>query len=574
MSNNKATRFFGLGGFQEIGKSTCVIEHDDQIFIVDAGIQFANGSLTGIKGIIPNYQYLVDNQKKIQGLFLTHGHEDHMGGIIYLVQTCNIKKIIAPAIGISYLKFKFDERRIKTSNIEWIEIEKDLVLNFGDMQVDFWSAQHSIPDAFGIRFKNRNGSMLFTGDFRIDYTPIGSYTDFDKLKKIGEEGLTVLFSDSTNAMRPNHSPSEIDILKNIREFMEQAPKKIIITVFASNMSRIYAIIKIAQEMNKKVVAFGRSMVNGINIARQLGHIDVDDSVFIDKKQISKFDDNELLILTTGSQGEPLAALKKMAEGKHPHVTIKHNDLIIFSSSPIPGNRIKIELLINDLYKLGANIKENRIDGYLHTSGHAYQDEHRKIFELTKPKYFFPYHGEFRMSVVHGQTAIKSGVNPDNITIASHGEVYEMLDQKIYKTEDRIEANPIYIDGEVASAKNTKLINEREQIGENGFVFISMILDKEKREIIGRAKIITRGTIYVKSSTEIISDIRKLVHGAILYKIKNFDDWTSSQLKKLIQERVKPYFYRTKRRSPYISVSIQYINNLKYLEDKSENEVNA
>lgn len=569
--NKKGTRFFGLGGFQEIGKSTAVIEHDDQIFIVDAGIQFANGSLTGIKGIIPDYQYLIDNEERIQGLFLTHGHEDHMGGIAYLVQNCNIKRIVAPSVGISYIKFKLDERKIKT-NIEWIEIDKNLVLTFGDMKVDFWSAQHSIPDAFGIRFTNRNGSMFFTGDFRIDYTPIGSYPDFEKLEKIGQEDLTVLFSDSTNAMRPYHSPSEKDILKAIREYMEQAPKKIIITAFASNMSRISAIIKIAQEMNKKVVAFGRSMVNGINIARQLGYIDVDDSIFIDKKHVSKYDDNELLILTTGSQGEALAGLAKMAEGKHPQISIKHNDLIIFSSSPIPGNRIKIELLINDLYKLGANIKENKIDGYLHTSGHAYQEEHRKIFELTKPTYFFPYHGEFRMSVVHGRTAEKAGINPDNIVIASHGEVYEMLDRKIFKTNDKIVSNPIYIDGEIASAKNTKLINEREQLGENGFVYISLLIDKEKADIVGRTKIITRGTLYVKSSTDIISDIRRIVHGLVLFTIKNSNDWTSSKLKKYIQERVKSYFYKTKRRSPYVCISIQYLDDLKFV--TIPKEVNA
>lgn len=569
--NKKGTRFFGLGGFQEIGKSTAVIEHDDQIFIVDAGIQFANGSLTGIKGIIPDYQYLIDNEERIQGLFLTHGHEDHMGGIAYLVQNCNIKRIVAPSVGISYIKFKLDERKIKT-NIEWIEIDKNLVLTFGDMKVDFWSAQHSIPDAFGIRFTNRNGSMFFTGDFRIDYTPIGSYPDFTKLEQIGKENLTVLFSDSTNAMRPYHSPSEKDILKAIREYMEQAPKKIIITAFASNMSRISAIIKIAQEMNKKVVAFGRSMVNGINIARQLGYIDVDDSIFIDKKHVSKYDDNELLILTTGSQGEALAGLAKMAEGKHPQISIKHNDLIIFSSSPIPGNRIKIELLINDLYKLGANIKENKIDGYLHTSGHAYQEEHRKIFELTKPTYFFPYHGEFRMSVVHGRTAEKAGVNPNNIVIASHGEVYEMLDRKIFKTNDKIVSNPIYIDGEIASAKNTKLINEREQLGENGFVYISLLIDKEKADIVGRTKIITRGTLYVKSSTDIISDIRRIVHGLVLFTIKNSNDWTSSKLKKYIQERVKSYFYKTKRRSPYVCISIQYLDDLKFV--TIPKEVNA
>lgn len=561
MKMKEPTRFFGLGGFQEIGKSSSVIEHKNQIFIIDAGIQFANGSLTGVKGIIPDYKYLIENEDRIQGLFLTHGHEDHMGGIVYLVENCNIKRIIAPAVGIEYIKFKLDERKIK-KNIEWIEIKRDLALRFDEVRVDFWSAQHSIPDSFGIRFATPNGSIMFTGDFRIDYNPIGSFPDFDKLKKIGHENLTVLFSDSTNAMRPNHSPSEKDILKAITEYMQEAPKKIIITAFASNMSRISAIIQIAQKMNKKVVAFGRSMVNGINIAKKLGYINVDESVFIDKKHISKYEDNELLILTTGSQGEALAGLAKMAEGKHPHITIKHDDLIIFSSSPIPGNRIKIELLINNLYKLGANIKENRIDGYLHTSGHAYQEEHKKIFELTKPKYFFPYHGEFRMCVVHGRTAEKSGVNPHNIFIPARGEVFEMVDQKVYRTNKKIYSDPIFIDGEIASAKNTKLILEREQLGGNGFVYISLLINKKEKEIIGRAKIITRGTIYVKSSTNIISDIRKLVHGIVLFKIKNSDDWTSVKLKKSIQERVKTYFYKTKRRTPFIAVSIQYVENLK------------
>lgn len=554
-----ATKFFGLGGFQEIGKSTCVIEHENKIFIVDAGIQFANGSTTGVKGKIPDYKYLIDNESKIEGLFLTHGHEDHMGGIPYLVQLCNLRKIIAPRVGISYLRMKFDERKIKHS-IEFIEIERDLVLTFGNTKVDFWTAQHSIPDAFGIRFSNQNGSILFTGDFRIDYTPIGNFSDFEKLKKIGDDNLTVLFSDSTNAMRPYHSPSERDILKDIRSYMEAAPKKIIITAFASNMIRIHAIIKVAAELNKKVVSFGRSMVNGINIARELGYIDVDPSVFIDRKQVSKFDDNELVILTTGSQGEQMAALAKMAEGKHAQITIKHKDLIIFSSSPIPGNRIKIELLINSLCKLGADIKENRIDGYLHTSGHAYQEEHEKIFKLTRPTYFFPYHGEYRMSVVHGQTAIKSGINPNNVVIATCGEVYKMLDHKVIKTDENIEYGPVYIDGDVASVSNTKLIKERELLGENGFVHIIMILDKSKNEIVNRAKIITRGTLYVKSSTDVIIDIRRLVHGAVLHKIKNTEKWTSQQIKKIIQDRIRPYFYKTKRRVPYISTTIQYIND--------------
>lgn len=569
----KPTKFFGLGGFQEIGKSTCVIEHDNKIFIVDAGIQFANGSMTGIKGKIPDYSYLIERQDQIEGLFLTHGHEDHMGGIPYLMQQCRIKRIVAPQVGIAYLKMKFDERKISKKGIEFIEIKSDLILNYGDMRIDFWTAQHSVPDAFGIRLSNRNGSMFFTGDFRIDYTPIGNIHDFEKLKRIGDENLTVLFSDSTNAMRPYHSPSEKDILKDIRAYMEAAPKKIIITAFASNMIRIGAIIKVAAELKKKVVSFGRSMVNGVNIARDLGHIDVDPTVFIDRKQVSRYEDNELVILTTGSQGEQMAALAKMAEGKHAQIHIKHNDLIIFSSSPIPGNRIKIELLINALYKLGAEIKENRIDGYLHTSGHAYQEEHEKIFALTKPKYFFPYHGEFRMSVVHGQTAIKSGVKPENIVVAGNGEVYKMLDGEITKSKRKVHHGPIYIDGDIASVENTKLIKEREMLGENGFVHIIVVLDKEKKDIVGRAKIMTRGTLYVKSATEIITEIRRLVHGGILYKIKNSEKWTTQQIKKIIHDRIRPYFYKLKRRVPYISTTIQYVNDVEIVDNPIE-EINV
>ncbi len=562
------TKFFGLGGMQEIGKSTLVIEHNDKIFILDAGIKFGNGSITGIKGIIPNYKYLKANQHKIEGLFLTHGHEDHMGGIPYLLQQIDLKFIYAPRIAIKYLEAKISERKLQT-NVKFIEIEKDEKFVFDDVAVDFWTAQHSIPDAFGIRFSTPNGSLMFTGDFRFDYTPIGNMTDFKKLEQMGDENLTVLFSDSTNAMRPAHSPSEKDILKDIKSYMEKAEKKIIITAFASNMTRISAIIKMAAELGKKVVTFGRSMVNGVNIGREIGYIDVDASVFIDKKNISKFDENEIVILTTGSQGEQLAALAKMAIGKHPQVVVKNRDLIIFSSSPIPGNRIKIELLINNLYKLGADIKENRVDGYLHTSGHAYREEHDKIFQLTKPDYFVPYHGEYRMSVVHGQTAVENGVKPENVFIAAHGEVYELLDRKLTLSENRIDVAPVYIDGDIASELNSKIIKEREVLGESGFVHVVVTINRARNEIVGRTKIISRGTLYVKTSLPIITESRRLVHGALLYKIKNHDNWTTQQLKKLIQERLQPYFYKTKRRKPIITSTIFYIDDLRLISPPEE-----
>ncbi|ENY68543.1 Hypothetical protein, putative metallo-beta-lactamase [Metamycoplasma auris 15026] len=550
------TKIFGLGGMQEIGKSTLVIEYDKHIFIIDTGIKFSDTFITGVNGSIPDFSYLAKNQDRIEGLFITHGHEDHIGGVPYLVQQVNVKRIYAPRIAIQYLKLKFTDMKIKT-HVEFIEINKDLVADFGDCKVDWWTAQHSIPDAFGIRIKTPNGNLMMTGDFRFDYTPIGNLTDFSKLKEIGNEGLDVLFSDSTNAMRPEHSPSESDILKDIKKYMVQAERKIIVTAFASNLTRIKAIIELAAKLGKKVIAFGRSMVDNIDIGKRLGYINAPEEIFIDKKAMSKYNENELLILTTGSQGEEMAALAKMSYAKHPNVTIKPKDVVIFSSSPIPGNRYKCELLVNRLYKLGATIYENGVDGYLHTSGHAYKDEHRKIFELTKPKFFMPYHGEYRMSVVHGQTAIESGVNPNNVLIANLGDVYYLDRHHLYLSDEKVYFGPVYIDGNVLSKANTQLIKERMELGENGFVHVVIAINKKKNIILGKPRIVSRGAFFVKEELHLIEEAKRLVHGAILYTIKNEKEWEIPKLKQLIIDRLAPFFYKIKRRNVVILPTILF-----------------
>ncbi|ACF07065.1 hydrolase [Metamycoplasma arthritidis] len=556
----KPTKIFGLGGFQEIGKSTLVIEYD-QIFIIDTGIKFSDTYVTGISGCIPDYTYLKENKDRIAGLFITHGHEDHIGGVPHLVRQVDIQRIYAPRIAIQYLKLKFEDLRIK-KRVEFIEINKDDVFEFGECSVDFWTAQHSIPDAFGIRVKTPNGSLMMTGDFRFDYHPIGNLTDFSKLEKIGKEGLDVLFSDSTNAMRPNHSPSESDILKDIGKYMQEAKGKIIVTAFASNLTRIKAIIELAAKMNKKVVAFGRSMVDGVDIGKRLGYIDAPKEVFIDKKTISKYDESELLILTTGSQGEELAGLAKMSFEKHPHVKIKPGDTIIFSSSPIPGNRSKIELLVNRLYKLGAIIRENGVDGYLHTSGHAYKEEHRKIFNLTKPKYFMPYHGEYRMSVVHGYTATECGVAPENVIIHKLGEVYHLVNHKITLSDEKMDFGPIFIDGNILSETNSQILNERMELAQNGFLHVIVAINKEKNLILGKPRIVSRGAFYVRNSLHLIEEAKRIVHGAMLYTIKNIENWNVPQLKQLMIDRLAPFFYRHKRRNVVIIPTILFTDHVK------------
>lgn len=551
------TRLIPLGGVQEIGKSTLLIEHQNNIFIIDAGIKFADTYTTGIRGIIPDYSYLNSPGKKVEGLFITHGHEDHIGGVVHLVRQVNIKKIYAPKIAIQYLKAKFDEYGIN-KGIKFIEIDKKDAYHFdNNCKVDFWTAQHSIPDAFGIRITTPNGSIMCTGDFRFDYTPIGNYTDFARLDQIGKEGLTVLLSDSTNAMRPFHSPSEKDILTDIEKHFRDAKHKTIVTAFASNLTRVKVIIELAARLNKKVITFGRSMIQGVKIGRKLGYIDVPSEVFIDKKQLSTIKDSDLVILTTGSQGEQLAALSRMSYGKHATVKIKKGDLIIFSSSPIPGNRMVIELLINRLYKLGAIVKENGPDGYLHTSGHAYRHEHDKIFQLTKPKYFLPYHGEYRMCIVHGQSAVENGVNAKNIIIPRAGNVYNLLNKEITETEEKINYGPIYIDGNSVLNLNATIIKERAQLSQSGFVSITLVINNKNNSIIGKPHLISRGSFFVKTSQNLVEESKKVAHGAALHFIKNTANWNVVDLKKLISDRLTTLYYKEKRREPIIIPTILF-----------------
>lgn len=561
------TRIIPLGGVQEIGKATLLIEQDDHIFLIDAGIKFADTFTTGIKGIIPNYSYLNLPNKKVEALFITHGHEDHIGGVIYLVKQTKLKKIFAPKIAISYLKLKFEEHKI-TRKIEFFEIDKNDSYKFPKgVVVDFWTAQHSIPDAFGVRISTPHGKIMCTGDFRFDYTPIGNYTDFARLDEIGKQGLTALLSDSTNAMRPFHSPSEKDILVDIKKHMENAKRKIIITAFASNLTRVKVIIELAAQLDKKIVTFGRSMIQGIKIGRKLGYIDVPSDIFIDKKQLSSIDDSKLVVLTTGSQGEQLAALSRMSYGKHPSIKISKGDTVIFSSSPIPGNRMVIELLVNRLYKLGATIKENGTDGYLHTSGHAYRHEHDKIFQLTKPKYFIPYHGEYRMSIVHGQSAVENGVDANNIIIPEAGRVYEMKDEVITPTNEMIDYGPIYIDGTSILNTNAALIKERAKLGTSGFVSTILTINKKANSILGKPQIISRGAFFVKNSTKLIEETKRIVHGSILHCIRNNSSWTIPELKQLIIDRLSTLYHKERRRVPLI---IPIFNIIEADETKDKN----
>ena len=550
----QSTKILGFGGMQEIGKAGFLIEHNEEIVIIDNGIKFTNSMETGVQSIIPDYTYLVENQEKIVGLWITHGHEDHMGAIPHLLKQVDIKKIYAPNIAIKLIQGKLKEHKI-LNEVEFIETTKDMLVKTKYFTLDSWTTQHSIPDAFGIRVKTPNGSIFYTGDYRFDYTPLGNKTDFEKLKQIGDEDLTVLFSDSTNAFSQHHSPTERNILKDIEKITLETKGKVILTTFASQLTRIQSIIEMASKNKRKIFPLGKSMIKNIDVAKKLGYINAPDSIFLDKKNFSKFPDNEIMVITTGSQGEERAGLSRMAHGKHPQITLKKEDTVIFSSSPIPGNRMKIELLVNQLYKIGLSIKEHRIDGMLHVSGHAYKDEHIKTFELTRPKFFLPFHGSYRMSAAHGLTAIQTGVKKDNVHIPTNGEVMYLKDKELILTNEKVDVGPVYIDSNLVSKSNGSVIKQRANLGANGFVNVIVVIDSKKSNIIGRTRIITKGAIYIKNSFELLNNIQKLSHGAILHTIKNKKNWTKSDIKNTVKNRVESFFYKTKRRNPTVLVSI-------------------
>ena len=557
------TKLFGLGGMQEIGKTSLIIEHDDEIVVIDSGIKFTNSMETGVQAIIPDYTYLRNNESKIVGLFITHGHEDHIGGIPHLLKVVNIKKIYAPKIAIEFIRGRLEENGINVKT-EFIETTRELNVKSKNFEVDVWTAQHSIPDAFGIRVKTPNGSIFYTGDFRFDYTPLGNMTDFTKLRKMGEEKLDVLLSDSTNAFSPEHSPTEKDIMKDIERFIVETPGKVILTTFASQLTRIQTIIEVAAKHGRKIVPLGRSMIKNIDFAKKVEYINVDENTFIDKKEIASTPDNKLMIITTGSQGEERAGLARMATGNHAQIKLKRGDTIIFSSSPIPGNRIKVELLINQLYKNGVTIKEHRIDGMLHVSGHAYKDELTKVFKELKPKYFIPIHGSYRMSAAHIVTGQKAGLEEGHGQILSSGQIAYLDNHKLIVTEEKENVGPVYIDSNNAATTNEPIIKQRADLGENGFINIIVCIDKDNNNIIGRTRILSRGAIYAKNSMDLLEQIQRLAHGTILHTIKNVKDWTKQQIKENVKNRVESFFYKHKRRNPIIVTSI-----LDYSKDKIE-----
>ncbi len=538
--------FFALGGLGEVGKNTYVFDIDNKLFIVDAGILFPDDSLLGVDYVIPDYQYLIDNQERIVGLFITHGHEDHIGGIPYLLKQVPIKKIYASGFAVDLIENKLIEHpNVPSTNI--VEYKAHHVFKFDDIEVSFIRLNHSIPDMFGINFKTKHGNIFHTGDFKIDFTPVGPAAEYDKLSKIANEGVLCLLSDSTNAEREGTTPSERTIGASIDDIFANIKGRIIIATFASNIYRMQQIVEASILNGRKIAVVGRSMEKAMEIGMQTGYIKMPKNCLINNDEIDSYGAHEITILCTGSQGEPMAALSRIAAGTHKQIKVQPNDTVIFSSSPIPGNQEGVNRTINLLYRNGVRVIVNGPVADTHASGHGAKQDLMLMLALTKPKFFIPVHGEHRMLKFHRDIAIDLGVKKENILIMDNGEVAALTNEYV-KVVGKVKSGEVYIDGLGIGSTGSKLIKERKLLSEDGLLSVVLTIDENKK-LLYQPTIVSRGFIYMKSNVDIILEIQKM--SKLSYTQAMYKNLSHEKTVAQIEDDLTNYIFSITKRKPII-----------------------
>ena len=527
------TKVFALGGLGEVGKNMYCVRHNNEIIIIDAGVMFPEDELLGIDYVIPDYTYLKENEKNIKGLFITHGHEDHIGGIPFLLQTVNIPKIYAPAQAKELIEKKLQEKNLKYKNL-FIYDEKTIVKT-KYFNIEFFRTTHSIPDSHGIAIKSPNGTIVMTGDFKFDLTPIGPMSNLQKMAKIGAQGVKLLMSDSTNALVEGTSISESKVDESLGEiFANYKNNRIIIATFASNIYRLKHIIETCRKNKRKIALFGRSMDNSVEIALKCGYIK-DKNIIISPEQANHMKPSEVCLLCTGSQGEPLAALSRIANGNHRHIKLYPNDIVIFSSSPIPGNSGSVGKTINKLSLKGVKVFTNSTYE-IHSSGHGNQDELKLMLRLFKPESFAPYHGEYRMLKTHGDLAHECGILKKNIFILENGQVLSLTKNNIKKT-GRINSGEVYVDGSRIGDVGNVIIKDRKLMSMNGFLSLIINIDTNNKKLLNLPAITTRGYILVNENEELIKELQKISEIIINKNLKkknfNFNDLKIDLINELV-----------------------------------------
>ncbi|MFD0771110.1 ribonuclease J [Bacillus sp. CGMCC 1.60114] len=540
-------KVFALGGVGEIGKNMYCVEIDSEIFIVDAGLMFPEEEMFGIDIVIPDITYLVENKERVKGLFLTHGHEDHIGGIVYV-----LRKLAIPVYGTKLtnglVKEKLGEAGM-LGRVDLKTIDSNTTVEFDTTTVSFFKTTHSIPDAVGVCFHTSQGAIVYTGDFKFDQTPIGNNgSDIGKMAQIGNEGVLCLLSDSTNAERPGYTGSEREVGLEISKVFYNSEGRIIVASFASNVHRIQQVFDAAYETGRKVAVVGRSMVKVVDIANNLGYLNIPDGMLISLQDVDNYPEKKVTILTTGSQGEPMAALSRMARQAHKQISIRKGDTVIIAASPIPGNETSVSRTIDLLFRAGADVVyygEKKV----HVSGHGSQEELKLMLNLMKPKYFLPVHGEFRMQKAHARLAQDVGIQSDRIFITEKGEVISFTDGEA-KPAGKVPAGNVLIDGLGVGDVGNIVLRDRKMLSQDGILVVVVTLGKDEKKIISGPEIISRGFVYVRESEALIEKSTDIVRTIVEQSIKEYSiEW--STLKQNIRELLGQFLFEKTKRKPMI-----------------------
>ena len=535
-----------LGGLLEIGKNITVFEYENEIVIVDCGLAFPEDDMLGVDLVIPDISYLERNKEKIKGMVITHGHEDHIGAIPYFLKRINVP-IYATKLTAGLIRNKLEEHKLLRSTKLKIVNQGDKI-NLGKIKVEFIRSCHSIPDSVALAIHTPAGIIVHTGDFKIDYTPIDNErTDFGRLAELGNKGVLALLSDSTNSERKGYTMSESTVGEVFDKLFLNCTKRIVVATFASNIHRIQQIVNSAVKYNRKVSVCGRSMINVIKTAMELGYIDVPDNTFIDIDMIKNYTDEQLVILTTGSQGEAMSALTRMASGEHRKVEITPNDLIIISANPIPGNEKYVSKVIDDLMQIGAEVVYSSLAD-IHVSGHACQEEQKLMLSLIRPKYFLPVHGEYRQLMAHAKTAVSVGIPPENIFIMNNGRVMEISENSA-KMVGTVQSGRVLVDGLGVGDVGSIVLRDRQHLSQDGLIIVVITMD-QNGEIVAGPDIISRGFVYVRESENLMDDVKKTVQRELdKCANKGIKDW--SGIKSNLKDGLRDYIFAKTKRNPMI-----------------------
>lgn len=548
LKNNEAG-VFALGGLGEIGKNMYGIQFQDEIILLDSGVMFPEDELLGIDYVIPDYQYILQNRHKVKALIISHGHLDHIGGISYLLQQINVP-IYAGKLASALIRDKLHESGL-LRDADITEIDEETVIRFRKTSVSFYRTTHSIPEALGIVVKTPPGNIVFTGDYKFDFTPVGKPADLHRMARIGEEGVLALLSDSTNAEIPEFTKSETVVGQSIKNIIQRVEGRVIFATFASNVSRLQQVIATAKETGRKVAVFGRSMENAIKTGRELGYIqDENNETIIDNRDINQYQADKMIILCTGSQGEPMAALSRIASGSHRQIHLQPKDTVIFSSSPIPGNTLSVNRVINQLTEAGAHVVHGKFNN-IHTSGHGGQQEQLLMLRLMNPKYFVPVHGEFRMLSIHAELAQRTGIAKEDCFVMENGQMLALTANSA-RLAGRFPAHDIYVDGSGIGDIGSIVLRDRKSLSEDGLVIVTATIDYANKQLISGPDIMSRGFIYMRESGDLINDIQQKLRSIINRGLnESGNNVTERMIRDLIFENIQPLIYEKTERTPMI-----------------------